>query len=179
MRARVVEGAWRVLSVKFLPTWKEVVPEIQGPRQGLPENKALSPRPEMVGRLLGLAGKGGRQWVKLTLNPSLPLSSSTVLRASKKWQPPSLPKSSFAPCLLTLLRLLSPQALHKEGVWCSLQARRAASAPPKPCSQPGLWSRDDVWPALLRSQLCWDGRRGQGERLGARGWVTVLAAESQ
>lgn len=46
------------------------------------ENQALSPRPEKVGRRLGLARKGGHLPVKLTLSDPLPASLSAVPLAS-------------------------------------------------------------------------------------------------
>lgn len=64
-----------------------------------------------------LAWKGKRDTTGSTdsLNPSVSLSLSTVIQASKKWQSPSPSASTFAPRLLPLLRLLPSQALQGEG----------------------------------------------------------------
>lgn len=53
---------------------------------------------------------------QLTLYISPSNFFSTVIVASKKWQPPSLPKSTLASRLLLLPGLLPSQALHGRGV---------------------------------------------------------------
>lgn len=84
------------------------------------------------------------------LHPSLRLSFSTVLRASEKWQPPGLPKSTLASRLLPLLGRPPPQALRGS---CR-PSQLPPAGQPKPRSQPRLWGGRDTWPELLGCQLC-------------------------
>lgn len=72
-------------------------------------------------------GKGDTDGSTDSLNPSLCLSLSTVIQASKKWQSPSLSTSTLAPRLLPLLRLLPSQALRREG--CGVSCRPSPLPP--------------------------------------------------
>lgn len=131
-------------------------------RRGLPENRTVSPRPSEPSQAqarssrkqdcVSKAGGDGetswrgkeRETPANSLHPSLHLSFSTVMRASEKWQPPRLPKSSLASRLLPLLGRPPSQALRGERCGVAVPAGQAKAMFPA-----RLWGGDDAWPDLL------------------------------